>query len=474
MFGNPAVLLVAAIAAPCAFLAIKYWQRALFAVFVLMVFEGALRKWVFPSAQAQIYLLKDVILLAVYIGFLADGRKRRFATAGVSSIKITFVIALIFGIMEVFNPNSPSILVGLMGLKVYFLYVPIAFILPYAFNSPEHFFTLIRRYLLLAIPVAVLGFVQVTAGPDSSLSTYVARSDTAAMGTVFGSEQELVRTSGTFSYISGYTAFLTFIAFVALGCNFAYGWRVKNNWVPIVTLTLVVGAMFTTGSRAPVYGLIGALPIIGCFAVTAGVLSSKILVRFCLLIPVIALVALSISSRAFEGFMQRATEASTDSVGDRAFSPIYETMYAISNAPIFGIGIGTTHPSAVAIMGVDWPWWLGDLLVEVEVARVSVETGILGLILIVALRGLVVICALYQAMAFKQPTYRAFGIVLAVHLLFSMTGSIILNPTAGLYYWGALGLILAMKRFEMLAPSAAGKLHRPTRAKLTQATVPAS
>jgi hypothetical protein len=69
-FDNPAVWLFAAITAPCAFLAIRYWQRALFAVFVLMVFEGALRKWAFPWAQAQVYLVKDAILLAVYLGFL--------------------------------------------------------------------------------------------------------------------------------------------------------------------------------------------------------------------------------------------------------------------------------------------------------------------------------------------------------------------------------------------------------------------
>src|SRR5262249_57803425 len=72
-----ALLLFAAIAVPCAMLAVKYWQHALFGVFVLLVFEGALRKWAFPWAQAQIYLVKDAILLAVYVGFLLDGRKNQ-------------------------------------------------------------------------------------------------------------------------------------------------------------------------------------------------------------------------------------------------------------------------------------------------------------------------------------------------------------------------------------------------------------
>src|SRR2546421_2143947 len=196
---NPAVWLLAALLAPCALLAVRYWQRALFAVFVLMVFEGALRKWAFPSAQAQLYLVKDVILLAVYLGFLLDSQKKLPSPKGVGLIKIVLGIGFVFGCIEVFNPNSPSILVGLMGVKTYFLYAPVAFILPYAIKSREHLFVLIRRYLIMAIPVAVLGFVQIMAGPASSLNVYVNYSeDTPTMLSYFGRE-DFVRTTGTFS-----------------------------------------------------------------------------------------------------------------------------------------------------------------------------------------------------------------------------------------------------------------------------------
>ena len=104
-------------------------------------------------------------------------------------IKIVLILGFVFGCIEVLNPNSPSILVGLVGLKTYFLYAPVAFILPYAFKSREHFFNLIRRYLIMAIPVAVFGFVQIAAGPQSSLNTYVSYDeDVEAAGTRFGNE----------------------------------------------------------------------------------------------------------------------------------------------------------------------------------------------------------------------------------------------------------------------------------------------
>src|SRR5882757_6105579 len=104
-FYNPAVWLFAAIVVPCAFLAVRNWQRALFGVFVLLVFEGALRKWVLPSAQAQIYLVKDMLLLAVYLGFLLDGRGNQPVLRDAGLIKISLIISFVFGFIEVFNPN---------------------------------------------------------------------------------------------------------------------------------------------------------------------------------------------------------------------------------------------------------------------------------------------------------------------------------------------------------------------------------
>src|SRR5215475_6195157 len=144
-FDNPAAWLFAGLVAPCALIAIKYWQNALFGVFVLLVFEGALRKWAFPWAQAQIYLVKDAILLVAYLGFILDRRINLPSPTSLSLVKIFLVIGFVWGCIEVLNPNSPSILIGLAGIKTYFLYAPVAFILPYAIKSRQHLFVLIRR-----------------------------------------------------------------------------------------------------------------------------------------------------------------------------------------------------------------------------------------------------------------------------------------------------------------------------------------
>jgi hypothetical protein len=455
-----ALLLFAAIAIPAGLVAIRHWRSALFGVLVLLVFEGALRKWAFPWAHAQIYLLKDAILLASYVGFLLDNRRGDVPLRGVGTIKVILSVAFVFGCIEVFNPNSPSVLVGLVGLKAYFLYAPIAFILPYAFKSRDHMLQMIKRYLLIAIPVALLGFVQIAAGRDSFLNVYVGGSDDTNSAVTFGLGYDLVRTTGTFSFISGYTTYLSFIAFLALGYNMAQGWRIRNNFAPLAALAVVVGAMFTTGSRGPVYTLVATAPLILSWAVMSRILAPVIAVRLCVVLPIIAAVALAVSPGAFDAFVQRAT-MSSDSTADRLLSPAIQVIDMLAGAPALGLGIGTTHPAAITVMGTTSAWWLGSLLREEEMARVTVELGLIGLLLMLSLRIFVAVFAISCVRRFKDPGHRAFAIVLAIYLTLAIISAIILNATAAVYYWGALGLVLAMQRFEQF----------PARVKVSAASI---
>jgi hypothetical protein len=231
-------------------------------------------------------------------------------------------------------------------------------------------------------------------------------------------------------------------------------------------LTLVVGAMFTTGSRAPIYTLVATGPVILWLAASGRVLPVRTAVRLCLLLPIIAFAAMNLSRQAFEAFTERATEVS-DSAVDRVLSPVNQTIEALSGAPTLGMGIGATHPSALTIMGTREPWWLGDLLTEDEMARVTVELGFIGFLLIYLFRFVIVGFALHCALSFKDPAYRALGIVLMIHLaVASVFGSITLNVTSGLYYWGALGLLLAMRRFEQSPRTQVRAILVPGRTKL--------
>src|SRR5262249_12493652 len=163
---------------------------------------------------------------------------------------------------------------------------------------------------------------------------------------------------------------LSFLAFLAVGYNMAYGWRIKNNITPILALSLIIGAMFTTGSRAPVFYLLATSPVILWLAVTRGVLSRPAAMRLCMVLPIVTILALSASPRAFQAFMERTQEASDrgETTLTRLYSPFEQTIGALLEVPVFGTGIGTTHNAALSIMGDQFPWWL-PILVEDEMAR---------------------------------------------------------------------------------------------------------
>jgi hypothetical protein len=185
-----------------------------------------------------------------------------------------------------------------------------------------------------------------------------------------------------------------------------------------------------------------------------------------LLLPIIAFVALNLSPRSVDAFTQRVNEQASDSMADRLLSPVNETIRALSDGPALGMGIGATHPSAFTIMGTQELWWLGDLWPEDEAARVTVELGLIGLMLIYLPRFLIIGLALRWTLSFKAPAYRVLGSVLTAYLTVAIVGQIVFNATAGLYYWGAVGLLFAMRRFEQSPRTQVRPMLVPGRPKL--------
>src|SRR4029079_9199558 len=45
------------------------WRTAVKTAFIILLVEGALRKWAFTSGQELVYFLKDVVLFGAYLRF---------------------------------------------------------------------------------------------------------------------------------------------------------------------------------------------------------------------------------------------------------------------------------------------------------------------------------------------------------------------------------------------------------------------
>jgi hypothetical protein len=137
------------------------WRTGVVIFFLWILFEDLARKYLGNSMT--VYFAKDGLIAVAYLSYYAAKRRHR-----VETFKIPFLIplGLFFGlaVIQVFNPGSPSIFYGLLGLKVYFYYAPLM-LLGYAMmDRPADLERFLVVNLLAGIVIAGLGIMQSVVG----------------------------------------------------------------------------------------------------------------------------------------------------------------------------------------------------------------------------------------------------------------------------------------------------------------------
>jgi hypothetical protein len=429
--------------------ALFQWERMIWTVLFLVVFEGALRKWILPGFQAQIYLLKDLMLLCAYVGFLNSGVMRGSQIKALNGLRTLAMLTAAYCLLQLLNPYSPSLLLSIVGLKNYLLYMPLAFIVPYLFSTEADLENKLRLYAIVMIPFAAFGVVQFLFPPDHWINGYLNFDDeNLRAASLFGSEGlEKARTTGTFSYIGGFVTFLTVMFYLGIGLTAAKGWRFKGNLGPLALTIVTLAAMFTTGSRTPIYGLIVTIPVVICIWGYSGAISTKHVVRvgFGLVLGIV--IVQFMVPDAIEAYQFRAATAHDSTT--RLLSPFAEWFSALLETPISGLGMGSNAASAVSVMGTATYWWLDGNVFEVETARILQELGLPGFVLIYLTRVWLVVQSIRLAMRFRTRLYTAMSGVIALFFIQSLYLFVVNNPTAGIYYWFSAGLVFAMYRLEV-------------------------
>jgi len=147
------VLIVAA----SGFIALLDWRWGVYLFLAWLLFEDLARKYM--ENDMVIYFGKDVLVGICYFSFLLSfsrGRTKSFRPPFLVSLAAFFFL----GLAQAFNPNSSSLLYGLLGLKVYFYYVPLLF-LGYALcRSERELVRFLAANLALAALIALLGIIQ--------------------------------------------------------------------------------------------------------------------------------------------------------------------------------------------------------------------------------------------------------------------------------------------------------------------------
>lgn len=226
------------------------WRRAVKAAFVIVVFEGALRKWAFPQSSELIYFLKDFVLLGAYLRYYGSRILRNEIYIQGNVINALVFMSAGWCLFQAFNSSLGSPIVGLLGLKAYLFYIPLMWMLPDLFHTEEELYKFLRSHLLLVIPTGLLGIVQFFSPASSPINIYVSGEVTEIATFGFG-PGAAVRITGTFSYINSYSGYLI-VCFGLLLPMVLTQQRWQWRWVAAFELFLVVINSLMTGSRTTV------------------------------------------------------------------------------------------------------------------------------------------------------------------------------------------------------------------------------
>jgi hypothetical protein len=342
-------------------------KKLFWVYFLLLIFEGALRKWVLPELSAPLLLVRDPIALLIIIeAYRANKWPERWSVViGVLACALLGLCVL----QMVLGDNSW--IAAAYGLRSYLLPFPVAFIMGENLDAED-----LRKFgaatLWIMLPLAALEVAQYLAPQGSILNA----------GAYKGAEQiyyveEHVRASGTFSFVAGptfYNAIVAALLFYGLmNEKFAKKWLL---WAAVFALVLSVPVVGSRTLVAELAGVAVCAGIAAMFGVSQFIKTVKIVIP---LLAVYFLVSLlPVFSSASQSLRARSTNAYTSEGGIRRamvertsgtiIGALIKTDY--SSHPIgIGMGRGAAAVSALATGRVQF------VAGEYEFIREMVELG---------------------------------------------------------------------------------------------------
>ena len=218
--------------------------KLVFVIYLLAIFEGALRKWVAPQFSQYIYFIRDPFVIWAYFIALNHGLWPRRSTPFKIGLALGGIGALIAVLQIALSGfDGLQILLAGYGWRNYFLYLPLAFLIGEQFTRRD-VVRLCRLSLWIALPVAFLIALQFAAAPDAVINVGTA-TDSAGQFRGLGLDADHTRPMGTFTSVTGQTMFVS-SAFAFLLALIIMNGKLR----PVRRLTILIGAVSILSAMA--------------------------------------------------------------------------------------------------------------------------------------------------------------------------------------------------------------------------------
>lgn len=314
--------------------ALNQIKIGLWIYFLLLIFEGALRKWIFPGFATPLLVVRDPI--ALWLIFMCI--KHRLFSFELSLIGIV-AISLISIFLTLFTGHG-DVTVMLYGLRIFIIHFPVIFVFAAVFNRKD--VILIGKALLwICIPMTLLVAAQFYSPQTAWVNIGVGGEGSAG----FTGALDYFRPSGTFSFTNGNSLFFALVAnFV---CYFLIDNRGVSTWLLYISAFCLIVAIPLAISRSLVFQ-----SVVFVFFTCIGVMNKPAQFRS-MLVAIFAVVVIFVllSQTAFfetsiNVFMARFESANKTEGGlegvllDRYLGGLVGALTTGSDIPFWGYGLG--------------------------------------------------------------------------------------------------------------------------------------
>ena len=290
-------------------------------LFLAVCFEGLARRFL-PLPGAVLYFLKDVILVSgvAIVGLRPSVTKVARHLTG-PLLPATLALTGAWSVASLLSPNHQSFILGLVGLRAYLLW----WVAPLLVAGALQHTAMEERYqqivAVLSLAIAALAVYQFFSPADSAINAYAWNVEEGSTGGVTVLSTGNVRVISTFSYLSGFTGFVT----LGLPPLLAVGLTPPGSRLALLAAASLAVTAPMSGSRGAVLlGTAGALTVL----VLSGLLRSR---RGWLALGTMAAfvaIGLWLTPEAAEGVSERfAGEDTGERIGHMMYAvPFYTIM----------------------------------------------------------------------------------------------------------------------------------------------------
>ena len=419
----------------------------IFIVYWLLIFEGALRKWVFPQYQEELFFIRDPFVLAIYflcVTYRIWPRQQVWTIAALTLMWLGGVVMLV-QIVNGMIISRTALLLCIYGWRQYFLYIPLAFVIGDCFTRDD-LLRIAKYTLLLSIPTALLSILQASARATSVLNVGLADNPAnifATLGVALG----FVRTTGTFTSNVGQALFIGSLISMVL-----WVWILPRDQRPLqgmalAGVTLAVAANLAVSGQRLAF-VLAVLVLVAAFACAALLRTRRYSMRILRIaagLTITGAVAIPVFfPRHLDALSVRAAAAAEGDawysygILNRALGDFTRFIGLLPDTPLLGYGLGMGG-NAVAKIGMATP-----VSAEDDWSRNLVDLGsVLGCVFI-GFRVLLVIFLISGAMVAAKRRNDPLPLLLigffGVLLLY---GQIAAQGTVNGYAWTFAGFCIA-------------------------------